>query len=217
MLAQEHLILDFFPIINQRKTTTQPIKQEKSLLSFIPSRGAGYPRGKGCLCTGTDLCPSLTEAASTPSYLHLSCGTCTLGQIPSTCACFITEPDQLLHQFLKGPTCSATSSPLGESGGVPSWLPPSKKRKMPFCPPLALKQKWKGLQVHYQQHWGPGGVGIWLCATSHMGQGVTPISFSLEVMRRKREIPPTSQDLGLLCFFLFTPAPDCLRCSCLPA
>lgn len=94
---------------------------------------------------------------------------------------------------------------------------PLKKREMPFCPPLALKQKWKGLQVRYQQHWGPGGVGIWLCATSRMGQGVTPISFSLEVMRRKREIPPTSQDLGLLCFFLFTPAPDCLRCSCLPA
>lgn len=123
----------FFPIINQRKTTTQPIKQEKSLLSFIPSRGAGYPRGKGCLCTGTDLCPSLTEAASTPSYLHLSCGTCTLGQIPSTCACFITEPDQLLHQFLKGPTCSATSSPLGESGGVASWLPPSKKGRCLFA------------------------------------------------------------------------------------
>lgn len=138
------------------------------------------------------------------------------GKFPAPVHVSLQSQTSCSTSFSKGQHALLQAAPWGRVVVWPPDRPPQKKEDA-FLPSACPKAEMKGTSGTLPAALGACGVGIWLCATSRMGQGVTPISFGLEVMRRKREIPPTSQDLGLLCFFIFTPAPDCLRCSCLPA
>lgn len=124
-------ISDFSPIMNRRRGTIQPTKQEKSLSCLCPDRQSLLcPLGTGCLCAG----PSVSiPRISSPRFASLIWAPCPWANSQHLCTCHYGAGAAAVPAPARAST-ACSSSGQGQRTACPSFCRPRPKLHLPAAP-----------------------------------------------------------------------------------